>query len=260
MTDIAGSSDRGKRGPLHWLSLLALAANAVALVTVAYWLFRARAVFLAANPDWGPVTVSRAISDPTVGPHFAFWVTLSGALLAFGVFFNAGFYAWTARRLPAPRRALLAIWLATPPAIIALQAVSGVGMHYLSAFRFPDHHAEHMAGSYMFFVAQALVVMGGTVLSQAILRDPGSLRWLEDLGVIQERLVRLRRNFGIFCISLTVFYVFLFKAKNVDLNPLNEEIYIAYTNVELALILCFLIFLGLFQSDLLALRRAQRRS
>lgn len=247
------------RGVPGWLLLAAVAANAFALAAVAFWIFRARAVFLAANPDWGPVTISRAISDPSVGPAFSVWMSVAGVLLAFGVFFNAGFYALTARRLPSPGRALVAVWLAVPPAIILLQAVSGAGMYMLSAYRFPDFHVAHMAGSYMFFVAQALVIVGGTVLSQALLSDRGSLAWLEARGVMRERSVRRRRNFGLFTVAMTVGYVSLFKAKNVDLDPFNEEIYLAYTNVEPALIVCFLIFLGLFQSDLLALRRVQSR-
>ena len=249
-----------KRGLPDWLPLLALAANGIALVAVAYWIFRARTVFLAANPDWGPVTVSRAISDPSVGPPFAIWISLAGALLTFGVFFNAAFYFWTARRLPAPRRALLVTWLVLPPAIIALQAVSGVGMYFLSSYRFPDYNAEHMMGRYLFFVAQALVVFGGTVLSQVLLRDRSSLDWLVAQGALREGWVRWRRNFGLICIAMTVGYVFLFKAKNLDLDPMNEEIYLAYTSVEPALIVSFLIFLGLFQPDLLALRHRQPRS
>ncbi|MDJ0824375.1 MAG: hypothetical protein QNJ16_02615 [Rhodobacter sp.] len=257
MTDLAGETAGGPRGVPGWLLLAAVAANAVALATVGYWIFRARAAFLDANPDWGPVTISRAISDPAVGPAFSLWVSLAAALLAFGVFFNASFYAWTARRLPAPRPGLRITWLVVPPLIIALQSVAGVGMYMLGAYRFPDHHVAHMTGSYLFFVAQALVVLGGTVLSHAVLRDRASLAWLTGQGALREGLVRLRRGFGLACMGLTVLYVFLFKAKNVDLDPLNEEIYLAYTSVEPALIVAFLVFLALFQPDLLALRKRQ---
>jgi hypothetical protein len=262
MTEIA---DRSAAAPATrgWVPAVAIAANVFAISTVMFWIYYARAMFIALHPDYvavEPPTISRAISDPAIGVPFHLWVSVSGALLVFGVFWIATFN----RRLHAhaghPAAHLSRMMRIGMPTVVMFQMSSAVGMYLLSGYRFPDHHQAHMLGSYTFFISQAMVVMIGTILSAALLREKAVLAQLHAAGLLHPGMVRFRKWSGVFCMALTVSYVFLFQAKNMDFGVLNAAVYVAYTSVEPALITCFLLFLALFQTDLLALRRLQRRS
>jgi hypothetical protein len=262
MTEIGDTSDvQAARTRSGWLPAAALGANLFAIATVMFWIHHARAAFIARHPEYvavEPPTISRAISDPLIGQPFHFWVSLSGVLLVFGVFWIALFNA-RLRGFGAPPQAHLARVLRIGmPGVVMLQASAGLGMYLLSGYRFPHFHEMHMVGSYLFFVSQALVVLIGTVMSAALIRDRAVLDPLCEAGVMRIGMVRLRKWSGVFCLVLTVFYVLLFQAKNLDFGILNGAVYVAYTSVEPILISCFLLYLALFQTDLLALRRLQR--
>lgn len=238
--------------------LVALAANLFALATVGFWIFAARARYIAANPEETankPPTISGAIADPAIGEPFAFWVTVSAVLLLFGVFFNAQFYRQLPRAVPDLRGGLKTWFHIMPLIVLALQALAGVGMYILSNFRFPDHRDAHMMGSYIFFTSQALVVVFGAVLCHIVLRDRASLADLANRRLLSPRALKIRRGLGIVSFGSVLLYLILFIIKDINLAPLNEEIYWLYTSTEPTLIAIFLVFLGLFQTDLLVLRR-----
>lgn len=246
-----------------WFPAAALVANLTAIGTVMFWIYYSRATFIALHPEYvavEPPTISRAISDPLIGVPFHFWVSLSGLLLVFGVYWNALFYWRLHKDIAQAGQKLERVVRIAAPSIVAFQALSGVGMYLLSGYRFPDHHETHMVGSYTFFISQAIVVLIGTVVSTSMLSDKSALMRLHAAGFLHPGMVRLRKWSGVVCLALTVCYIGLFQAKNMDFGVLNAAVYVAYTSVEPALITCFLLFLGLFQTDLMALRRFQRRS
>lgn len=261
MTKITDRS--GAQTGWAWVPPIAIAVNLFALGTVTYWIYYARATFIARHPEYvaiEPPTISRAISDPSIGIPFQFWVSLSGILLIFGVFWIAEFN----RRLHAhalqPGTHLTRMMRIGMSAVVLLQAAAAVGIYLLSTYRFPNHHEAHMLGSYTFFISQALVVLIATIMSAALLRDRVVLAQLQAARLLHPGMVRLRKWAGVFCMTLTVGYVALFQAKSMDFGAANKAIYLAYTSAEPALITCFSLFLALFQTDLLALRRLQRRS
>jgi len=249
-----------------WLPALALALNGFAIVTVGYWILRARALFIATHPDYvdrRPPTISRAISDPAIGDPFSVWITLAGALLVLGVWVNVRFYLRLTGGLAALGSPMARVFRLGAPLIRALQAVAGVGMHILSVYRFPDHNGIHMLGSVLFFGAQAGVILVAAMIYSRFLRDPGALGWAESQGHIAARTVRFRARAGWAVMALTVFYVALFLAKDFELGAFYMPLYRTYTTVEPILILAFLGFLALVQGDLwrvLRVLRAQRAS
>lgn len=263
MTEISGVDQPGRAVWTGRIALLAIAANLFAVVTVTFWIYYARILFSALRPDYVSVqspTISRAISEPSVGVPFSVWITLSAVLLVFGVFWLVTFYRRLLPQIDAPSRYLAQAISVGAPLIMVLQAMAGVGMYMLSSYRFPDFNEMHMVGSYLFFLSQALVVIIATVQCDALLRDRASLTALKKAGLMSPGMVLLRKRLGQFSIGLTLLYIILFKLKDIDLNVMNDYIYIAYTTTEPLLITAFLLVLALFQTDLLALRRMAQRS
>ncbi len=263
MTEITDREARDAPASFAALCWLAVVCNLTALVSVVYWIFTARAEYIARHPELvaiDPPTISRAISDPLIGEPFAIWVTSAGLMLAFGVLMNILVYLRAARHLEAPTGYTRLVVAFVMPACVLLQFASGIGMHTLSAFRFPNHNDTHMVGSYIFFVSQIFVVLCGVLICDAALRDRVSGDRMRALGMSGPRMLRIRRAFGLFCFALTAAYFTLFKLKNVEFGAWNDLVYLAYVSTEPAVITCFLLFLALFQTDIIGLRRVQRLS
>lgn len=250
--------------PANWrwswaarLGLLALVLNGFAILTVNYWIYTARWAFIARNSAHytKPPTISRAISDPVIGVPFSFWVTISAICLVVGVAVLAVHYVRLLRFLDRPSRYLRLASLVLMPVIMALQAASSVGMHLLSAYRFPDAHEMHMAGSYTFFVSQAVLIVFFTIYNHALLRDRASLDRLVALGVIGRRWVRVRFFAGLGSIALVGVYFALFTAKDAYEYPDAALLYVAYVSTEPMVITSFLLVLGLCHADLYRRRR-----
>ena len=262
MTEAGGIDQPFRAVWIRRVALAALVANLFAIITVNFWIYYARILFSALRPDYvsvQPPTISRAISEPSVGEPFSFWITLSAVLLVFGVFWLGSFQRRLSPHTGAPGRYLVQALSVGAPLVILLQVMAGVGMYMLSSYRFPDFNQLHMAGSYLFFLSQALVIIIGTVQCDALLKDRASLKELAAAGLISPRMVWLRKRAGQLAIALTLLYIILFKLKDIDFNVMNEYVYFAYTTTEPLLITAFLLVLALFQTDLLALRRLPQR-
>ena len=263
MTEITDREATDAPASFAALCWIAVACNLGALVSVVYWIFTARAQYIARHPELvaiDPPTISRAISDPLIGEPFAMWVTVAGLMLSFGVLMNILVYLRAARHLEAPMGYMRLVVAVVMPACVLLQVASGIGMHTLSSFRFPDHNGTHMIGSYIFFISQVFVVLCGVLICDATLRDRASGARLQSLGMSGPRMLRFRRGFGLFCFALTAAYFSLFKLKGVEFGAWNDLIYLLYVSTEPAVITCFLLFLALFQTDIIGLRRVQRLS
>lgn len=244
------------------VALLAMAANLFAVVTVTFWIYYARILFSALRPDYvsvQPPTISRAISEPSVGAPFSFWITLSAVLLVFGVYWLATFNRRLLAHIDAPSRYLTQALTVGAPLVIVLQAMAGIGMYMLSSYRFPDYNEVHMTGSYLFFLSQAMVVIIATVQCDALLRDRASLTALASGGLVSPAMLLLRKRMGQVSIVMTLLYIILFKLKDLDVNVMNDYVYLAYTTTEPLLITAFLVVLALYQTDMLALRRMAQR-
>jgi len=246
---------------LSWFLAAAIAGNLFSIVTVNYWIYYARSAFIARNPAYvaeQPPTISRAISDPFVGVPFAFWITVSAVLLVLGVLALTLVYVRLARVVPFETEAQRRTLVGAVFAVLIAQGFASVGMYMLSNFRFPDDNGWHMIGSYIFFVAEALVIVGGIVACSALLRSRVSTDMLETLGFARRPVILFRKWAGVLSVGLTVFYILLFKAKDIDFGEANTAIYATYVLVEPMVISSFLLFLALFQVDLWAMIRSRR--
>jgi hypothetical protein len=239
----------------------AFAANVFGIVVVNYWIYYARAAFIATHPAYvavQPPTISRAISDPVIGIPFAFWISVSAVTLVFGVACLALIHLHTARIAPFGSRRAHRIFLGAVVAAPIAQIGSGIGMYILSNFRFPEANAMHMVGSYTFFVAQGLVILAALIGCLAWRSSQVSLGRMADKGTMRSRMLRLRIWVGYASIGLTVGYILLFAMKNVDIGAFNAPLYTAYVLAEPVVISSFLLLLALFQTDFIgAIRRSE---
>lgn len=232
---------------LVWASM---AFCALPVVIVNFWIYRALAVYAANNPEIiarRSVTISRAITDPSIADTFAIWITISAVLLVPGVGLVARLYVRAAARTAAQASAVVRLAYA----MVALQVASGIGMAMLSWFRFPDHDALHMAGSYLHFISQALVVLCFALASRILYQAR------DGLWPIQAPMARVRVWLGAWVMALAVGYLGLFILKDVPIGAWERVIYRIYTMTEPALISSFLLA---FATHLIDLARLLRRA
>ena len=252
-------SDCGMPGRLEStpMKIAALALNGFTVIVVNVSIYRARALYIERNAelDPRPPTISRAISDPFIGEPFSLWITASAICLALGVAIQALHHARIARMVTAPGKPFRIASHVFPLAMTALQAVSAVGMHTLSAYRFPFANEMHMAGSYAFFVAQTAVVVVYTAFNIALLADRPSLDELAARRLISPPWLRVRCAAGACSVALALIYGVLFIAKDFYGWDVWPALYRTYTLVEPAVISSFLALLALMHAEFLLRRR-----
>ena len=235
----------------HRVALIALVLNLFAIGVVNFWIYYARATFIRIATYYKePPTISRAISEPVIGEPFAFWVPFCGLLLIVGVTILVARLMAQIKTLPAPSRYLRICAFILLPVLALMQACSAIGMYGLSVYRFPNAHEMHMAGSYLFFLSQLLVIIIYTVFNHAVLRDRSSLAKLHDAGHLDGRAVKLRFLIGWACIGIVLTYFTLFVLKDVYPYLSWPALHLWYTLFELAVISSFLFLLALAHLDL----------
>lgn len=233
------------------MAILALLLNGFSILVVNFWIYYARALFIKIATYYRePPTISRAISEPVIGEPFAFWVTLSGLLLIVGVSILILRMILQLRDLPKPSRYVRISGFILLPILALMQALSALGMHWLSVYRFPLAHEMHMVGSYTFFLSQMIVVILFTIYNHALLRDQESLSMLHSRGNLHRAAVRLRFLIGLFCLALVVVYFSFFVLKDVYPYLSWPALHLWYTLFELAVISSFLFLLALVHLDL----------
>ncbi|MGR3714481.1 MAG: hypothetical protein ACU0A6_15325 [Shimia sp.] len=214
-----------------------------ALIYVARWDFSAFHPERVVNK---PPTISRAIEDPRIGVPFAEWMAICAPVLLAGVALLV-WYAWSElRRNGSADGATLRRIARFSVVLVLLQAMASVGMIILSHYRFPDHHGMHMAGSYLFFFSQALVVFTGQLLSNAYGRLPPEGR------VILPVMVRFRRAYIWVPVALAFVYLGCFVLKDFDLGALKSPLYVVYTSTEPVLLSSFLFYVFSYAPDCIA--------
>jgi len=237
-------------------TVFGMLATAFVTLVVIWQIHAARHLFIHNNPEYmarnSSPTISRALADPAVGEPFHIWITICAILLPLAVVVIASLYYDTGRVLrdTAPRLSR-ALRIAMPVAVLA-QTVSSFGMWMLSGFRFPDHNAAHMLGSYLFFSAQAVVVLIATVLCFALARTDVTTTRLARAprGLLRPALCRARALFGLLCVLMTLLYLVLFIAKDVALPVDAHMVYEVYVRTELVVISGFVVFLSLHLPEL----------
>ena len=251
MSDLSPAQPASSAITSRRIALLALVLNLFAILAVNFWIYYARATFIEiATYYTEPPTVSRAISEPSIGEPFAIWVSLSGLLLVVGVGILVLRIIQHIRSLPAPSRYLRICAYLLLPLLAVMQASSSVGMYMLSVYRFPFAHDLHMAGSYQFFLSQMMVIVLFTIFNHALLRDRASLAELHSRRNLHQSAVVLRYAMGWVCIAIVFSYFALFFFKDVYVYEVWPALHLWYTLFELAVISSFLLLLGLVHIDM----------
>lgn len=237
-------------------AFLTAAGLAVSLVctTFVVWvvnaiIYTARWDFIAMHPERAarnPPTISRALAEPAVGVPFAEWMAICAPVLFVGVFLLVG-CGLTELRKNGRQDASVVRWFTRMSGVlIGLQALASIGMVMLSHYRFPDHHFGHMAGSYLFFFSQALVVFVGQIVSNAYGKLPPEGR------VMLPGMARVRRIYVWVPVVLAVVYLSCFVLKDIDLGAINGPLFTVYVSTEPMLISSFLFYVLSFAPDCIA--------
>jgi len=240
-----------------WLSgvlLTGFVANIFVFGVVNFWIYRARFLFIARNPEYLDIklpTISQSISDPGVGAPFAIWITISAVFLVVIIVPVIWLHL----------RASYAIkdispWLFRMTIILAVaagisQIVASVGIATLSQFRFPDYNRLHMNGSYMFFVGQALAILISSLVCYALGRKKAYEEILMNCASLNPVMNRIRWKFGILCLLSVILYVCLFFIKDWEFTTGKLLVYNTYVYLEPMVITFFLSYLMLYNVDLL---------
>lgn len=231
---------------LTWLPVVGVVAVPAIVVPAVLW---ARWTFLRLHPDADPntyLTISRAISDPSIGEPFAFWVGIAAVLL----WVSTHWVLWTLiaqhPRRPAigvgRDRVARALWGVMSLAMTA----TCIGMVMLSRFRLGtggDGGRLHMVGSYLFFGAQAATIFFVAVYHSLI----GPARRAEAADAFFPDRWRARAGYAV--VAAAVVYGIVFRVKSMDLGPITRSIVSVYVEFETALIVVFLAYLAAFVVD-----------
>lgn len=230
------------------LATFQIAAISLVIVVVNILIYRARHLFIQWHPDFVArehPTISRAISDPRIGEPFANWMAISAPLLVAGVAVIVWF-GWRDWQQGGAKGRIIPVLLAL---VMLCQVAAAAGMVILSHYRFPDHRDAHMAGSYLFFFAQALTVILGGFASRAMLRHGGAG------GVMSPQNHRMRWRLTLVPVLLALAYLTLFIVKDFDIEGWDWSIHQAYVWTEPSVLSSFLIYVGLFHLDAFAVLR-----
>ncbi|KPA19960.1 Frag1/DRAM/Sfk1 family protein [Shimia sp. SK013] len=209
-------------------------------------IYSARWEFIALHPERTArksPTISRAISDPRIGEPFAEWMAICAPVLFVGVALLVWAGLHELRRNGTAEPQTLRWFLRMSCVLVVLQAMASVGLVMLSHWRFPDHHAGHMAGSYLFFFSQAAVVFVGHLVSNGYGRLPPQGR------VMLPVMAQVRRVYVWVPILLAVVYLSCFILKDFDFGAISKPLFTVYVSTEPMLLSSFLFYVLSFVPD-----------
>ncbi len=211
----------------------------------------ARHSFLALHPDYmdDPPTISRAINDPLVGTPFARLILVITALIAAVVPVLAWAYLAAIARSEAGRARRHTMY-ALLAAMLVCQVAASFGMVLTTQYTFATDGDLHMEGSYVFFVFQALAILVGASLCRMLLHEKRRLAIPDADWHFHPAMHRFRFFFGLVIASLAILYGVLFVLKDHALPISAYAVQVVYTQTEVVVIGCFVLFLGSYAIDI----------
>lgn len=230
--------------------LLALPALMVPAIEIPLVLW-ARAKFVELHPDYllDPPTISRSINDPVVGAPFADLILVITALILMVTPVIALSYALAISRLAVGRgRRLLMYGLLF--AVLIFQVIASAGMVLTTQFTFAVDHHMHMLGSYIFFSFQALTIILAAALCRSLLTEQQRHGIAEGEWQFRPAMHRFRFRFAWVIVGLVVLYGMLFVLKDQTLPVSDYIVQVAYTQCEVIVIACYVLFLGSYAVDI----------
>ncbi len=231
-------------------ALLALPALMVPAIEIPLVLW-ARAKFVELNPDYlnDPPTISRSINDPVVGAPFADLIMVITALILMVVPLLAWSYALAIARLTVSRgrRLVMRGMLVT---LLCCQVIASAGMVMTTHFTFDIDHHMHMLGSYAFFSFQALTILVAASLCRMLYTEQQRHGIADTDWQFRPAMHRFRFRFALVIMGLVVLYGILFALKDHTLPISDYVVQVAYTQCEVIVIACYVLFLGSYAVDI----------
>ena len=211
----------------------------------------ARSRFVELNPDYinDPPTISRSINDPTVGAPFADFILLITALILMVTPVLIWSYALAISRLTLSRRRRILMY-ALLGLVFIFQAAASKGMVLTTQFTFAIDHDMHMLGSYAFFVFQALTIFIAGLLCRMLFNEQQRHGIADVDWQFRPSMHRLRFRFAMLIMGLVVLYGVLFVLKDHSLPISDYIVQVAYTQCEVIVIACYVLFLGSYAVDI----------
>ena len=230
--------------------LIALPAFLVPVIEIPLVLW-ARLSFLSLHPEYmdDPPTISRAINDPALGVPFAdlILVITSLIMMALPVMVLAYALAISQLTLGRGKRALLWVMLLL---VFVLQVTASTGMVLTTQYTFAIDHDMHMLGSYIFFVFQAVTILVAATLCRILLNEQVKHAIPDHAWQFRPGMHRFRFRFMLLVLGLAALFGVLFVIKDYPL-PISEYIVqVIYTQSEVLVIACFVLFFGSYAVDI----------
>lgn len=230
-------------------ALVALPALLVPVIEIPLVLW-ARATFLERHPDYldDPPTISRSINDPFVGAPFADLILVITALIAMMTPVLVWSYALAISRLELSRarRATLHVLLLL---FLVFQITASTGMVMTTQYTFDINHDLHMLGSYIFFAFQAMAILVAATLCRLLHGEHRRQDIDDEEWQFRPAMHRFRFHFALVIVGLVVLYGILFMIKD-HIPPDSAYVFqIIYTQCEVIVIGCYVLFLGTYAVD-----------
>lgn len=234
----------------HVAVLLAVPALMVPAIEIPLVMW-ARSKFVELNPDYlnDPPTISRSINDPTVGAPFADLILLITALILMVTPVLIWSYALAISRLTLNRRRRVLMYVLLGMLFI-FQIIASTGMVLTTQFTFAIDHDMHMLGSYTFFVFQALTIFIAGSLCRMLFNEQQRHGIADVDWQFRPSMHRFRFRFAMLIMVLVVLYGVLFVLKDHTLPISDYIVQVAYTQCEVIVIACYVLFLGSYAVDI----------
>lgn len=230
--------------------LFALPALLVPVIEIPLVLW-ARATFISLHPEYyiDPPTISRSINDPLVGRFFAQLILVITGLIVITLPMLTAAYLQAISRLKAGRvrRAGMYVNLLL---VLVLQFIASTGMVMTTQYTFAVDRNMHMLGSYIFFIFQAVTILLAANLCRMLHGHKVKLGISDDDWEFPAVMHRFRIKFAMVIAGLAVTYGILFKVKDFKLPFDGYIIQVAYTQCEVIVIACFVLFIGSYAADI----------
>lgn len=238
--------------------LFALPALLVPAIEIPLVLW-ARSTFLALHPDYvdEPPTISRAINDPSIGVPFADLHLVINFLILIVMPVLMWAYALAIWRLRLTRgeRVFMYVLLVL---VFVFQIIASAGVVVTTQYTFDTNDHLHMLGSYFFFAFQALTVLVAATLCRLLLVRQQRTDIPDEDWQFRPFMHRFRFRFALFITALAVFYGVVFLIKDWTL-PINDyAVHVIYTQSEVLIVSCFVLFLGSYAVDIHHMVRRDR--
>ncbi|MEI8180525.1 hypothetical protein [Aestuariivirga sp.] len=230
--------------------LLALPAFLVPVIEIPLVLW-ARSTFISLHPDYfdDPPTISRSINDPVVGAPFANLILVITALiLAIVPILILSYLLAISRLTLRPWQRILMYGLLL--LVLVLQLAASAGMVMTTQFTFAIDRDMHMLGSYVFFIFQALSILAAGTLCRLLLSQQRKHGIADHDWPFRSAMHRFRFRFAMLIVGLVVLYGVLFVLKDHALPISAYVVRVAYTQCEVLVIACYVLFLGSYAVDI----------